>query len=60
MGVASAAGKNWVKYAIGFVVCFAIRLVPFRPPNVEPVMTATMPETLKKSLLVVFPVFLFR
>ena len=43
MGVASAAGKNWVKYAIGFVVCFAIRLVPFRPPNVEPVMTATMP-----------------
>ena len=39
----TTAKKNWVKYAIGFAVCFAVRLIPFRPPNVEPVMTANMP-----------------
>ena len=37
------AKKNWIKYAIGLVACFAIRLIPFRPPNIEPVMTANMP-----------------
>jgi len=35
--------KNGVKYLIGLIVCFFIRLLPFRPPNVEPIMTTTMP-----------------
>ena len=35
--------KNWIKYIITFVSVFAIRLIPFRAPNVEPVMTAIMP-----------------
>jgi hypothetical protein len=35
--------KNLVKYIIGFFVCFAVRLIPFRPPNFEPIMTTTMP-----------------
>jgi len=32
-----------LKFLIGFVVVFLFRLVPFRPPNVEPVMATMMP-----------------
>lgn len=35
--------NSWVKFIIGWTVCFAIRLIPFRPPNVEPIMTTQMP-----------------
>lgn len=35
--------KNWFKYIITFVVILALRLVPFRAPNVEPIMAAQMP-----------------
>ncbi len=32
-----------LKYCIGFLLVFAVRLVPFRPPNVEPVLATLMP-----------------
>lgn len=32
-----------IKFAIGWVVVFILRLIPFRPPNVEPVMATMMP-----------------
>ncbi|MBN2251668.1 MAG: hypothetical protein JW724_06315 [Candidatus Altiarchaeota archaeon] len=35
--------KQFFKYVIGFVVCLGIRLIPFRVPNVEPVMATAMP-----------------
>lgn len=35
--------KNWLKYFIGFLVCFLIRLLPFRPPNIEPLLATQMP-----------------
>ncbi|PIP50638.1 MAG: hypothetical protein COV41_02880 [Candidatus Brennerbacteria bacterium CG11_big_fil_rev_8_21_14_0_20_43_10] len=35
--------RNWVKFIIGLLVCFSIRLIPFRAPNVEPVMATQMP-----------------
>ncbi|HTY39567.1 MAG TPA: hypothetical protein VMC43_00530 [Candidatus Paceibacterota bacterium] len=35
--------KNWLKFVIGWVVVFAVRLFPFRPPNVEPVLATLMP-----------------
>ena len=35
--------KNWLKFVVGFVVCFLIRLIPFRPPNVEPILATQMP-----------------
>lgn len=35
--------KNWIKYIIVFLSVFILRLMPFRAPNVEPVMTAIMP-----------------
>lgn len=39
--------KDWLKFIIGWVVCLAIRMIPFRPPNVEPVLTTTMPFSKK-------------
>jgi uncharacterized membrane protein len=35
--------KNYLKYIVAWVGCFAIRLIPFRAPNVEPIMSAAMP-----------------
>jgi len=37
--------KNWIKYTIGFVVCLLVRLLPFRSPNVEPILATQMPFT---------------
>jgi len=35
--------NNWPKFVVGFVVCLLIRLIPFRPPNIEPVLATQMP-----------------
>ena len=35
--------KNWFKFVIGFIACLLIRLIPFRPPNIEPVLATQMP-----------------
>lgn len=35
--------KNYLKYVIGFVLCFLFRFIPFKPPNIEPILTAQMP-----------------
>lgn len=35
--------KNYFKYTIGFIFCFLFRLLPFRPPNIEPLLFAQMP-----------------
>ena len=35
--------KNWFKFVLGFVVCVLIRLLPLRPPNIEPIMATVMP-----------------
>ena len=35
--------KNWFKFVIGFIACLLIRLIPFRPPNIEPVLGTQMP-----------------
>ena len=39
--------KDWFKFLIGWLSCFVIRLAPFRPPNVEPVLATTMPFSKK-------------
>ncbi|MEK7582980.1 MAG: hypothetical protein AAB483_01075 [Patescibacteria group bacterium] len=36
-----------VKYLLGWLVVFAIRLMPFRPANVEPLMATLMPYSKK-------------
>ncbi len=35
--------RNWLKYSLGIVACFLLRLIPFRPPNLEPLMATAMP-----------------
>ena len=35
--------KNWFKYIISFIVVFAVRMIPFRTPNIEPIMAVQMP-----------------
>ena len=35
--------KNWIKYIISFVSVMTVRLMPFRAPNVEPIMAVIMP-----------------
>lgn len=35
--------KKQFKYIVIFLSAFAVRLIPFRAPNVEPIMTAIMP-----------------
>src|SRR3989344_1484918 len=35
--------KNWLKFFIGLVACLLIRLIPFRPPNIEPILATQMP-----------------
>ena len=34
---------NWLKYAAGILVCLMLRLLPFRTPNIEPILTTAMP-----------------
>ncbi len=35
--------KNWFKYSFAFIAILALRLIPFRAPNIEPIMAAQMP-----------------
>jgi len=35
--------KNWLKFFISFLICLLIRLIPFRPPNIEPILATQMP-----------------
>lgn len=35
--------KNWIKYTITFVSVMVFRLMPFRAPNLEPIMATIMP-----------------
>lgn len=34
---------SWPKFILGWVISFLIRLIPFRPPNVEPILGIQMP-----------------
>lgn len=35
--------KNWLKFTVGIVVCLLVRLIPFRVPNIEPILATQMP-----------------
>ena len=35
--------KNWLKFGTVFFVCLLFRLIPIRPPNIEPLLAAQMP-----------------
>ncbi|MFA6338592.1 MAG: hypothetical protein WCW87_00830 [Candidatus Paceibacterota bacterium] len=50
----NSARTGVLKIIIGWIVVFVIRLMPFRPPNVEPVMTTMMPFAKRYGYLVGF------
>lgn len=35
--------KNYFKFSLGLVLCLLVRLIPFRAPNIEPILATTMP-----------------
>ena len=35
--------KNYLKFSLTLFLCLLARLIPFRAPNVEPILSATMP-----------------
>lgn len=46
--------KNWSKYILGFLGVLFIRLIPFRAPNIEPILAAQMPFARKYGHLASF------
>jgi hypothetical protein len=38
-----ASKKNYFKFSLSLLLCLLVRLIPFRAPNVEPIMATTMP-----------------
>lgn len=48
--------KNWAKYILGFSICLFVRFIPFRAPNIEPILATQMP--IAKSFGK-FPAFFF-
>ncbi|MFA5778120.1 MAG: hypothetical protein WC870_01355 [Candidatus Paceibacterota bacterium] len=35
--------KNYFKFSLGLILCLLVRLIPFRAPNIEPILATTMP-----------------
>ncbi len=35
--------KNYFKFTLGLVLCLLVRFIPFRAPNIEPILATTMP-----------------
>jgi uncharacterized membrane protein len=35
--------QGWPKFFLGWTISFLLRLVPFRPPNIEPILALQMP-----------------
>ena len=35
--------KNYLKFSLGLLFCLLVRLIPFRAPNVEPILATMMP-----------------
>lgn len=46
--------KKQFKYIIIFVAALAVRLIPFRAPNVEPIMASIMPLSKRSTLFTSF------
>ncbi len=41
----------WLKFALGWAAVFLFRLIPFRPPNFEPMLATVMPFSKRYGLL---------
>lgn len=54
MSVTSSTTSGWLKFLIGWTISFVLRLIPFRPPNIEPILAVQMPFTKKYGFIVGF------
>lgn len=54
MAVTSLPAGGWLKFILGWALSFALRLVPFRPPNVEPILAVQTPFTKRYGFLAGF------
>lgn len=50
----TAYPEGLVKFFIGWILCLLVRFVPFRPPNVEPVLSVQMPFAKRYGALSAF------
>ena len=48
--------SGWLKFVLGWIAVFLFRLIPFRPPNFEPMLATVMPFSKRYG---VFGSFLF-
>ncbi len=48
------SASGWFKFILGWVLSFALRLVPFRPPNIEPILAIQTPFTKKYGFVLGF------
>ena len=46
--------KNCLKYIFAFIIVFIARLIPFRAPNIEPIMSIQMPFSKAYGMLMTF------
>ncbi len=46
--------ESGIKFVLGWAVSFLIRLIPFRPPNIEPILAVQMPFSKKFGFLAGF------
>ena len=46
--------KNHLKFFLTFATCLIVRLLPFRPPNIEPILATQMPFSKKYGALAGF------
>lgn len=42
---------GWLKFSIGWLAVFLIRMIPFRPPNFEPMLATVMPFSKRFGVL---------
>jgi uncharacterized membrane protein len=45
---------DWTKIVLGFVLCLVFRLIPVRPPNIEPLLATQMPFAKKYGPMIGF------
>ncbi len=54
MSVTSSTSNGFLKFIIGWTLSFALRLIPFRPPNIEPILAIQTPFTKKYGFMIGF------
>lgn len=54
MSVTSSTTGSSLKFLIGWILSFVLRLIPFRPPNLEPILAIQTPFTKRYGFIIGF------